>query len=327
MDREGNVYLTGITAGVLPGQTKKGGLDAFLSKYHASGDELWTRQFGSDNPGRSFDSTTTGISVAVDGQANVYVVGETFGTFSGQLNAGLSDAFLRKYDASGAVLWTRQFGSDHRDLAPGVAADEAGNVYVAGMTYGVLPDQTNAGVIDAFLRKYDASGEALWTRQFGSDDNEGVSDVAADGVGNIYVLGQTAGALPGQTGAGAIDAFLRKYDPSGEVLWTRQFGSDEPDTMMSVTVDREGSVYVGGITAGALPGQSSSGGADAFFRIYNFSGEEILTQQFGSSGNDMAVGLAVDRAGNIYVAGRTDGALPGQTNAGGTDAFFRKYGR
>ena len=46
--------------------------------------------------------------------------------------------------------------------------DSDGNVYVAGVTYGTLPGQTNSGNYDAFVRKYDADGNELWTRQFGS---------------------------------------------------------------------------------------------------------------------------------------------------------------
>ena len=49
------------------------------------------------------------------------------------------------------------------------------------------------------------------------------------------------------------------------------------------------------------------------------------TRQFGTSSFDVAYAVAVDGSG-VYVAGRTDGTLPGEMSAGGDDAFLRKYG-
>src|SRR2546425_1032036 len=111
--------------------------------------------------------------------------------------------------------------------AVGIAVDASG-VYVAGLTWDALPGQTSAGSGDAFLRKYDASGNVLWTRQFGSSDFDQADNVAVDASG-AYVAGVTAGAFPGQTSAGSADAFVIKYDTSGNVLWTRQFGSSGYD--------------------------------------------------------------------------------------------------
>jgi len=54
----------------------------------------------------------------------------------------------------------------------------------------------------------------------------------------IYVVGEVRAALPSQTSAGAEDAFIRKYDASGNVLWTRQFGGDSYDGASGVAVER-----------------------------------------------------------------------------------------
>ena len=56
-------------------------------------------------------------------------------------------------------------------------------------------------------------------------------------------------------------------------------------------------------------------------------GQEIgWTKQFGTSDGDSAWGVAVDTSGNVYVAGFTEGALPGQTSAGERDVFLVKFG-
>jgi len=233
VDADGNIYVTGLTDGTLPGQTSVGEVDAFVRKYDAEGNELWTRQFGTS----SFD---VAFGVAADA-GGVYVAGRTFGTLPGQTSAGLHDAFVRKYDSEGNELWTRQFGSSSTDTASGVAAD-VGGVYVAGSSEGTLPGQTSAGSTDVFVRKYDAEGNELWTRQFGTSSSDLALGVAAD-AGGVYVAGWTGGTLLGQTSAGDYDAFVRKYDSEGNELWTRQFGTSSSDGSRGVAADA-GGVYV-----------------------------------------------------------------------------------
>lgn len=231
------------------------------------------------------------------------------------------DVFVRKYDASGSVVWTRQFGSSGFEATEGVVVD-ATAIYLAGRTTGALPGQSFAGVFDAFLRRYDLNGTELWTRQFGTFSYDAAVDVAGDASG-IYVAGFTSGTLPGQSSAGGHDVFVRKYDVSGNVVWTRQFGSSADETPEGVALDTTG-VYVIGWTFGALPGQTSAGTQDAFVRKYDANGNELWTRQFGTASEDRVDGVAADATG-AYVAGQTCGALPGQTSAGGCDTFVRKY--
>ena len=231
----GDIYVAGYTV-TTPGPGQPPRRDAILRKYDRMGTQLWSREFGS-----MLDSAKDGAtSVAVDRESNVYVAGATSGALKGQASGGHSDAFVRKYDASGVELWTRQFGSTEADRASAVAVDAKGNVYVAGHTFGSLPDQVGAGP-DAFLRKYGPGGEEVWTRQFGSPENDNALGVAVDGEGKVYVVGWTGGVLPDQVSADRGSAFLRKYAPGGTELWIRQFGySGRYDGARSVAVDAGG---------------------------------------------------------------------------------------
>src|SRR5690606_177770 len=78
-----------------------------------------------------------------------------------------------------------------------------------------------------------------WTRQFGTSDNDAANAVALDANGNVIVAGSTGGALQGDS-AGEYDAFVRVYAPSGDVLWTRQFGASYSDGAHAVAVDASG---------------------------------------------------------------------------------------
>ncbi len=104
--------------------------------------------------------------------------------------------------------WTRQLGSSEYDTSNGVSADGLGNVYVSGCTNGSLGGDS-AGLSDAFISKYDASGSLLWTRQLGTSTSDVSRGVSADGLGNIYISGWTYGSLEGDN-AGDLDAFLVK---------------------------------------------------------------------------------------------------------------------
>ena len=319
VDGEGNVYVAGWTDEVLPGNATVRSVSAFLRKYDPAGEERWTRQFGSSE--REMD-----VSVAVDMVGSIYVAGAMTGAPPGEASEWRLGAFLRKYDPTGEERWIRQFGSTEGDGAQDVAVNREGNVYVVGWTWGALPGKASAGKQDAFLRKYDSTGEEIWTRQFGSSEWDGAASVAVDAAGNIYVAGNTSGALPGQASAGSLpgrerprDVFLRKYDPVGQELWTHQFGSVGDDEANGVAVDGKGNVYVVGSTHA---GQTNEGFPDAFFRKYDSSGQELWTRQFGTGQRVEAESVAVDGEGNIHVVGSTQ---PGQTSEAFPDAFFRKY--
>jgi hypothetical protein len=320
-DGSGNVVVSGNTFGVLPGQAKVATEDGFLRKYDAAGNETWTRQFG---PMPS-DGRLRAEAVAADGNGALLVGGNLYRALAGQTHAGGQDAFVRKHDAAGNELWSRQFGSSATEWGLGVAADAGGNVLIAGATTGTLSGQTSAGDTDAFVCKYDGSGNALWTRQFGTSLSDTADAVSVDSTGNVLVVGSTAGAFPGYTAAGGWDVFVCKYDGAGNALWARQFGSDSDDVPSSVSVDASGNVFVAGRTDGTLAGQTSRGGMDAFVRKYDGAGNELWTRQFGSSGSDAANGASVDGAGKVIVAGYTSGALPGQASLGSSDAFACAY--
>lgn len=278
----------------------------------------WTTQFGTTTP----DDAN---GVAIDPAGNLFVIGQTSGALPGQKNAGMIDAFLRRYDPSGAEVWTRQFGSAERDMPKGVTLDGAGNVYVVGQTFGNFPSQPSAGGWDAFLRKYTPAGDEVWTRQFGGGGGESAASVRIDGAGNAYVVGGTRAALPGQKNIGDFDSFIVKFDAAGGTVWVRQFGTTVEDYAMTVAVDGQGNPVVAGETSGRLAGAASGGGLDGFVRQYDAAGEVLWTRQFGSAMDDYAVGSAFGPTGDLFLVGSTTGSLPGHKSAGEADAYIMAF--
>lgn len=305
-DALGNVYVSGETRGALGG-VNAGGSDAFITKYDAAGTQRWrTKQFGTSGEDH-------GYGISADGLGNVYVTGSTSGSFAGP-NAGSDDAFVGKYDAAGTLMWMRQLGTSANDEAYGVSADGVGNVYISGYTGGNL-DGINAGN-DAFVSKYDAAGNLLWTRQSGMNGSDGSNGVSADGLGNVYISGYSAAGLDG-------DAFISKYDAAGTLLWTRLLGNRGFDESLGVSADGLGNIYISGNAAANLGG-TSAGGTDAFVAKYDATGTLLWIRQLGTSANDEGFGVSADGLGNVYLSGRTRGSLGG-TNAGLADAFISKF--
>ena len=259
-------------------------------------DLLWVRQAGTA-------ANDYAQSVATDTAGNVYITGSTNGNLGG-LNAGEYDIFLAKYDASGVLMWVQQTGSTGDDEAAALAVDRDGNVYVTGASNGNLGGP-NAGNYDIFLAKYGPSGSLLWMRQSGTVAREDATGVAIDSVGNAYITGSTRGNLAA-TSAGVEDVFLAKYDAAGTLLWMRQSGSAGADWARGVAVDAAGNAYVAGLTLGNFGG-ASAGGYDMFLAKYDAAGSQLWARQSGTVWYDGAGCVAVDVAGNAYIAGFTQG--------------------
>jgi hypothetical protein len=276
----------------------------------------WKSFFGT--PGHDFAE-----AVDVDDAGNAYLAGSTFGALAGA-NTGQQDVYVSKFSASPSTGWLRQFGSTGNspfDEGRGVAADDLGGVFVAGGTLGNL-EGTNQGDNDAFLRKYDAGGHSLWTRQFGTSSSDRANGVASDSFGNAYVVGQTDGSL-GEPNLGSRDAFVRKYDGNGTLSWSRQVGSSLFDVGLGITADYLDNVYIAGFTVaggGSLP----TGDQNALIGKLDSAGNLLWLRSLGTSSRDLAQGAATDNLGNVYIAGTTDGQL-GAMSGGSSDAFLAKY--
>jgi len=289
VDGSGNVYVAGVTYGSL--EVANGGTgDAFVRKLDPGGATLWTRQIATSR-------AEAAMAVALDGSSAVLIAGYSYG--NGQSSG---EAFVRKLDASnGTVTWTQQFGGPDEDEADAVAVDGSGNVYVGGYTYGGIGGGSSTGIRDAFVRKFSTAGATSWTQQFGSSDQDEVSDVRVDGSGNVYVAGNTSGALAG-TNEGGADAFVRKLAPTGATLWTQQIGTTGYDICAALAVDGGGNVYVVGSTDSAF-GSTYEGAGDVFVRKLDPAGATQWTKQIGTSTSDSPQGATADAVGNVYVVG------------------------
>ncbi|XXF78814.1 SBBP repeat-containing protein [Myxococcaceae bacterium GXIMD 01537] len=316
-DASGRTYSAGYTGQRWATRT------AFLDVYDTSGNSLWSVQMGGTQ------SDTQGEGVAASRvSAHVFMAGLTGEPLDGVAMVGNSDAFLKKYSSNGVRQWTRLLGAPG-DVTRGfgVGVDAADNAFIVGSTTGHMDGNTRVGSTDAFVTKYDASGNKLWTRTQGAvGETAEAKRAAADGAGNVYVGGETWGGLDGNTQAGNVDLFITKYSAAGVKQWTRQLGAANAYTTVSgVALDAAGSVYVTGYCSRGLDGNPGGTDPQMYLAKYDASGVKQWVRQLGYPHSSWGGGIVINASG-IYVGGSGVGDLTDpSTSNGGVHSFIAKY--
>ena len=149
----------------------------------------------------------------------------------------MSDVYLIKTDAAGETLWSRTYGIPNNDRGYSVQQTADRGYIVAGCS-----DVYQEGE-DVYLVRTNQTGDTLWTRVYGSyEDQEGRS-VRQTHDGGFIVAGWN------KAGAGGKDAYLIKTDANGNEQWSRTYGGTSDDVASSVEPTRDGGYIVAGTTS------------------------------------------------------------------------------
>ena len=151
----------------------------------------------------------------------------------------------------------------------------------------------------------------------------GVSS-AIDASGDVYVAGKVEMDRDGNSAIGKADILLAKYDNQGNKLWSIIVGTAEDDFVQDSAVSSSGELYLTGYTYGALDGLTSMGAVDMFLMKFNSNGALLDKKQIGTGQSDYSVGIAIDTADNVYLAGHTYGSMQGAIS-GSKDMVLIKY--
>ena len=292
--------------------------------------------------------------VVSDSNNNIIIVGQTNSTSniatSGSFQTTLSgndDVFIAKFNPLGSLLWSTYFGSNFLELALSCAIDNSGNIYVSGFTEsnsGITTSGSHQGNFggqsDAFLVKFNSNGQRQWATYCGGSGIDYGYACSVDALGNVYLTGETSSSNNIATSgafrenyAGGNDAFLVKFNASGQRLWGTYFGGTSADNSISCVIDFNNNIIIAGRTYSdsiATPG----------VQYENLIGNGFIAQ-FNSVGNlnwatyytSEVQSCSTDSTGNIYIAGFTNStnliATPGahQENYGGDmeDAYLAKF--
>jgi hypothetical protein len=176
-------------------------------------------------------------------------------------------------------------------------------------------------VLSIITNNLKSQSNFIWGKQFGNAKDLYILNHVNDDQGNIYVAGKTTGIMD-KRNYGKNDGFLSKIDSSGNIQWSRQFGTAEEEDIQWCTIDKKGCVYITGSTTGDL-NNKNAGKTDIFIIKFDRDGQTIWSRQFGSDSTDTSKGIYEDSNGNVYITGYTNGIL-GQSSFGKTDCFIMK---
>ncbi len=358
IDASGNVYSIGariVTIGAYTART------VFVTKTDPSGATVYTTRLG----GKGDD---VALAIGIDASGRVFGAGYTTSPdfpllhpIQTETAAAGTTGFVFALDASGDLLWSTYFGGSglsHGSSGSSVkalAVDAAGNTYITGTsdlpnlrtTPGAFQPTGNFGTVtyrisNAFVAKLSPAGQLVWSTWLGGkliDCNyqgcfymgfrlDAGTAIAVDKTGNAYVAGYTdsldfpttPGAFLTQTPGGCastfcpafneyFNAFLTKLNPDGTgLVYSTFLGTLGPGSVppgdgfnKSLALDAAGDVYVAFATTGANV-------ANNHIRILglNPAGTDLrLSRTLGGSGDDRVTALALDTAGDIYLAGVT----------------------
>lgn len=375
VDQAGDAYVAGTTrspdfplAGPYQADLLSSTGNAFVSEIKADGSALIYSTF----LGGGAAATAQGI--AIDATGNAYLAGNTTSTdfptvnaFQSGLNSPWGNAFVSKISADGSTLLYSTYlgGSGNSafnvgDEADAVAVDPAGDAFVAGHAYSsdfptqrALQPTLNGPYGNAFVTELTPNGQSLaYSTYLGGNYIDWASGIALDSEDNAYVAGYTASSdFPTRNAIqanlrGFTNAFVSEVKAGGQSLvYSTYLGGSNDDDAYAIAVDGSGDAYVAGHASspdfptfnpyqGALG--AKYGGYNAFVSAIKAGGAGLIYSTYlGGSYSDTANSIALNAAGNAYVAGATassdfptlnafqggsTGSLPGQNTS--TDAFI-----
>ena len=249
--------------------------------------------------------------------------------------ASCGDAFVTKVDPSGSVVYSTYLGGSGDDSAQAVAIDTSGNAYVTGDTSSTnYPKTPGAFASPAgscgtslcptlFVSKLNATGSALtYSAVLGAPSVSGGFGIAVNTSGQAYVTGGGGPGFPTPNGFQSPDdsggAVFVKLDAAGGLQYSTFLSGTSFDFGLGVAVDAIGNAYVVGgaaspdfpVTTGAFQTTFNTAGAFHGFVAKidpSKSGLSSLVYSslLGGSGTDAVTAVAVDSAGNAYLAGST----------------------
>ena len=292
LDSTGNVLVTGSSHS--PATLD----DIVLLRYKPDGTLRWVSRYNFP-----YDHDDDPVDLAIDGAGNSYVAATIVRPVSSY------DIALLKFDSLGGQRWVRFYNGTGGgiDQAKAVLLNRYDSLYVVGNSYSG-PTGT-----DIVLLKYDTAGTQAWVSRYsgGGSNSDQPTGLAIDSTGCPVVVGVSTHQTTG------IDCITIKFDPNGTVIWEAEY--DGPthgnDIAQGVTIDRLGSVYVGGTSLGVGTGN------DMITIRYTSDGWLDWVQRFNGEANldDGTVGIMNDSIGNVYLGGTSE------NDSGGVDAVFLKY--
>ncbi|MBI2269231.1 MAG: SBBP repeat-containing protein [Bacteroidetes bacterium] len=176
--------------------------------------------------------------------------------------------------------------------------------------------------------------DPYWATYFGGDKSEFGTGIATDPNGNVVISGTTYGGIFPAVASGVnivwqpvfggdvADAFVAKFNPTGNLLWATFYGGNKRDEGTGIGTDFSGNIVLTGWTQWIMPGVSfptgasagnviwqsaGGGGNEAFIVKFDANGNRLWATLYGGNKWDQGNSIATDLNGNVIITGFTLG--------------------
>lgn len=244
---------------------------------------------------------------------HILLSGSTLSSASGDVsgtNNGQTDAWLVKTDNLGNMVWEKNIGGQSNDYASKAIELTDGNYFFAGTSqssaYGDITETTN-GSQDYWIGVIDSNGMILWNKLYGGSSFDSVFDAILTNDGNILVVGQANSSATGDivdVNAGGTDAWIVKFDISGNILWQKLYGGNLADAGTKILALSDGGYFVLGksmSTTGGEITESTHGDYDYWLLKLDGDGNIEWQQMYGGTGVDNPYNILKDRNRDEYL--------------------------
>ncbi len=325
-------------------------------------DFLWSKK--SENQAGAYSDPR---GIGTDSLGNVYCTGYYSGMIDlnpsgtgGEWSTGSHEIYVVKYDVDGNYLWSFNLESAFYQDITALVVDKSGNVYLTGSilgttdfdpstnTYFLGPQNSN---YNAFIAKYNTSGEFQWAYCIGDTEMSNGSAIALDNTGNIIMAGTFDGTIDFDPGGSSVelisgneaDIFLMKYSNEGDFIWAKKLSGEGSNyAVYDIATDHQDNFLITGTYSDSIDMDPSDGlfylgegeGRDVFIAKYSPEGELFWANKAGGQAfDDVPNDVTVDVWGNVYVVGVTSGDFTIYDSnssidlmcGGESDGFFAKY--
>lgn len=225
--------------------------DFWVFKLDSNGNLIWENTYGGGGIDQAY-----AIQQTIDG--GYIVVGDTSSS-NGDVSShhgGLTDAWVIKLNANGALIWEQTYGGSGDDTASNIQQTSDGGYIVSGTTASVDGDiSQNHGGQDIWVFKLFSNGVIDWSETYGGSSIDRISfgvnlqfnnDALQQTNDGGYMVSGYTNSNDGDISSnhGAFDAWIFKLDANGNLAWEKTYGGSNYEDGGSIQQTLDGNYII-----------------------------------------------------------------------------------